>query len=91
MSHCSGFSRCGARALGHAGSVAVVHGLSCSAACGIFPDQGSNLCLLHWQADSLLLSHQGSPRRALKEKGQTLNLLLNEEIEDEESDLLKVT
>ena len=24
-------------------------------------DQGSNLCLLHWQADSLSLSHQGSP------------------------------
>ena len=23
--------------------------------------QGSNLCLLHWQADSLPLSHQGSP------------------------------
>ena len=22
-------------------------------ACGIFPDQGWNLCLLHWQADSL--------------------------------------
>ena len=27
-------------------------GLSCSAACGIFPDQGSNPCPLHWQADS---------------------------------------
>ena len=34
--------------------------LSCSTACGIFPDQGLNLCLLHWQADSLPLSHQGS-------------------------------
>ena len=34
-------------------SVAVMHGLSCSAACGIFPDQGSNLQLLHWQADSM--------------------------------------
>ena len=34
------------------GSVAVVHGLSCFKACGIFPDQGSNLHLLHWQADS---------------------------------------
>ena len=30
-----------------AGSVVVVHGLSCSAACGIFPDQGSNPCPLH--------------------------------------------
>ena len=28
------------------------HGLSCSVACGIFPDQGSNPCSLHWQADS---------------------------------------
>ena len=34
------------------GSVVVAHGLSCSAACGIFPDQGSNPCPLHWQADS---------------------------------------
>ena len=28
---------------------------------GIFLTQGLNLCLLHWQADSLPLSHQGSP------------------------------
>ena len=27
---------------------------------GIFLTQGSNPCLLHWQVDSLLLSHQGS-------------------------------
>ena len=27
---------------------------------GIFLTQRWNLCLLHWQADSLLLSHQGS-------------------------------
>ena len=26
---------------------------------GIFPTQGSNLCLLHWQTGSLPLSHQG--------------------------------
>ena len=38
----------------------MAHGLSCSAACGIFPDQGSKPCLLHGQADSLPLSHQGS-------------------------------
>ena len=44
-----------------AGSVVVAHGLSCSAACGIFPDQGSNPCSLHWQADSQPLCHQGSP------------------------------
>ena len=28
---------------------------------GIFPTQGSNPRLLHWQASSLPLSHQGSP------------------------------
>ena len=44
-----------------AGSVVVAHGPSCSAACGIFPDQGSNPCALHWQADSQPLCHQGSP------------------------------
>ena len=40
----------------------MVHGLSCSMAHGIFPDQGSNACLLHWQEDSLPLSHQGNPQ-----------------------------
>ena len=44
-----------------AGSVTVAHGPRCSAACGIFPDQGSNPCPLHWQADSQPLRHQGSP------------------------------
>ena len=44
------------------GSVVVAHGLSCSTACGIFPDQGSNPRPLHWQADSQPLCHQGSPR-----------------------------
>ena len=63
-SHCGGFSCCGAQALGarasvvmarglwSASSVVVAHGLSSSAACGIFSDQGLNLCPLHWQADS---------------------------------------
>ena len=55
----AGFGSCGARAsvvvalsLQCTGSVVVAHGLSCSAACGIFPDQGSNPCTLHWQVDS---------------------------------------
>ena len=43
------------------GSVVVAHRPSCSAACGIFPDQGSNPCPLHWQADFQPLHHQGSP------------------------------
>ena len=55
-SHCGNFYCCGAQALGPqasivaacgfwgAGSVVVAHGLSCSAACGIFLGQGSNPC-----------------------------------------------
>ena len=39
----------------------MAHGLSCSVACGIFWDQGLNLSLLNWQANSLPLSHEGSP------------------------------
>ena len=62
-----GLSSCSSRALQPRGSTAVAHGLSCSTASGasrgsgILPDQGSNPCLLHWQVDSLPLSHQGSP------------------------------
>ena len=42
-------------------SIIVGQGLSCSEACGIFPCQWWNQRLLHWQARSLPLSHQGSP------------------------------
>ena len=45
------------------GSVAVEHRFNCSAACGIFPGQGLNLCPLRWQEDSYPLDHQGSPNR----------------------------
>ena len=38
----------------------VEHGHGCSAACGIFLDQRSNLCLVHGKVDSLPLSYQGS-------------------------------
>ena len=58
-SRCVGFSSCSMQAsvvvacgLQSAGSLAVAHGLSCSAALRIFPDQGSNPCPLHWQAGS---------------------------------------
>ena len=44
-----------------AGSVVVAHGPSRFAACGIFPDQGSNPRPLHQQAASQPLRHQGSP------------------------------
>ena len=42
-------------------SRALGHRLSCCTACGILLDQALNLSLLHWQADSLPLSHKGSP------------------------------
>ena len=70
----AGASCCRAQALGawasvasapglySTGSVAVTYRLRCSAACGIFLDQGSNLSLWHWQVDSLPLSQQGSPQ-----------------------------
>ena len=32
-------------------SVVVVHGLGCLMAHGIFPEQGSDPCPLHWQVD----------------------------------------
>ena len=46
---------------GRTGSAAMAHRPSCSAACGIFPDRGTNPCPLHQQADSQPLRHQGSP------------------------------
>ena len=48
------------------GSIVVAHGLTCSTPGGIFPEQGSNSCLLHWQVESLPLSHQGSPANFFK-------------------------
>ena len=56
-----------------AGSVIVAHGPSCSAACGIFPDQGLNPCPLHWQADSQPLRHRGSPILSLFIHGDLLS------------------
>ena len=47
----AGFSSCGSRALERRLSSCGA-GLSCSVTCAIFPDQGSNPCPLHWQADS---------------------------------------
>ena len=39
----------------------MVRGRHCHEACGIFPGQELNPWRLHWQADSLPLSHEGSP------------------------------
>ena len=49
-SHCSGFSSW-EQGTG-SGSVDVACGLSCPAACGIFLNQRSNTCPLHWQVNS---------------------------------------
>ena len=43
------------------GLTVVVQKLSCSAASGLFTDQGPKLCPLQWQMGSPPLSHQGSP------------------------------
>ena len=57
----SGFSTCGmwAPKLESTDLVLMAHELGCSVAREIFLDQGSNLCPLHWQAESLPLSLQG--------------------------------
>ena len=60
-SRCCGFSHCGAQALGHVVFSSCGAQLRWTSARGIFPDQGSNPCLLHWQVDSLPLSQQESP------------------------------
>lgn len=59
-SHGGGFSCCRAPALGIRASVAVAHGPSCYAACGIFPERGSNLWPPNWQMDPQPLDHQGN-------------------------------
>ena len=74
-SHWSGISCCEAYSLRTWASAVVAHGLSCFMAflhrppasfsffikCGIFLDQGSNPCPLHWQTGSYPLHYQGSP------------------------------
>ena len=51
-SHWNDFSCCRAQALGSWASVVAEHRVSCPVSCGIFPDQGSNMCPLNWQANS---------------------------------------
>ena len=51
--------------LSAAASVVMALRLSCAIACRIFPDRGSSLCPLHWQADSPPLHHQRSPQTFL--------------------------
>ena len=59
VSHCAGFSCCGARPLGARASVVAVRGLSCSMVCGIFADQESNLyTFIHCTTRELY--HQGT-------------------------------
>ena len=55
-----GPSSCRVRAL-KPGLGGVECGLSCSKASGIFPAQGPNPCLLHWQAYPYPLYRQGGP------------------------------
>ena len=43
---------------------------------GIFPTQGLNPSLLHWQGDSLLLSHQGSMALCVALENCTLSIIV---------------
>ena len=62
-SHCGGFSGCRSGTLGH------LSFSSCGTwdylACGIFLDQGSNLCLLRSLVDDLPVHHPGKPSHPL--------------------------
>ena len=60
-SPCGGCSCSGAQAPGCAGFSSCVHRLSCTTACGIFPDQGLNPCPLHSKMFCLPWNYQGSP------------------------------
>ena len=50
-------SSCHAQLLLAVASPVAEHGLSCSTACGIFPDPESNPCPLRWQVGSQPLDH----------------------------------
>ena len=65
VSRCAGLSGCGAQLWGARAPFVAVHGLGISAACGIFLDQGSNLCLPLWREDSYPLYYQGSPSKSV--------------------------
>ena len=61
LSSCGGSFSCGAWAPGTRASVVAVWGLSCSVTCGVFPGQGSKLCMLigrqtlnHWTTREVL-------------------------------------
>ena len=71
---CGGFSCCEAWTLGVQASVVVAYRLSCSVACGIFPDQGSKLCprtslVVQWLR--IRLPVQGTRVRALVQEDPT--------------------
>ena len=70
----------------HTGSVVVVHGLSCSVACGIFPDQGLNRCPLHGLSGRWTLSRwstREAPEEILKD---TKSRCLQSQVEDKEKE-----
>ena len=75
-----GLSSSGSQAL-QQGSRVAEHGLSCSLACGIILDQRLNLCLLHWQADSLPPNQQGSPGNALLSYTKSMNCGVRPELQ----------
>ena len=57
------------------GSIVVVPRPSGSKACGVFPDQGLNPCLLPWEVGSLPLNHRGSPEaHVLYQHSKTMQL-----------------
>ena len=56
-----GYSGCGVWASPCSGSLVAEHRLICSVACGIFLDQGSNPCPLHWPGGFFTTGPPGKP------------------------------
>ena len=52
----------------------MAHGLSCFAACGIFPDQGLNVRLLHWQQIPIHCTTRRSDQSIVKEISPGISL-----------------
>lgn len=68
-------------ALGCMGFVAAAHKLSCFTLCGIFLDQGSEPCPLHWRR---ILNHQTLPGKSLSDclQGGICGVLTLEHVQD---------
>ena len=58
------------------GSGVVARSLAAVWVCGVFPEQGQNPCLLHWQANALPQSHRGGHDAGSTLRGEGVVIIL---------------